>query len=283
MYYSFILYLVILFIIFIIYINSIKTKKNIILTDAVKYSPFQWTGSSQKIPYVIIQTNKGDKISTSMKAAMTTIIEMNPEYEYKYFNNEECRNYLRDDFGDYYVQLFDSLVPGAYKADFFRICYLNKHGGVYIDSSFVAVAPLRELIDPDDEFIAPQEVGDGILNAFMCSIPGHPLTEENIKLLVYNISNKVYGKTSIHPTGPAALGMTYKKLYGKLKVGVQNNIKILEYMNSYTYAVINYLFLHSRLPIKHNGKIFFYTRYPDYNSERRGHYNYDWLKRKVYK
>lgn len=272
--------IIIIFIIlfYFLFISSEKTRKKVVCdSDAIKYSPAQYEGPPQKIPYIIIQTNKDDKVTSSMKTAMMKIIKMNPEYEYKYFNNDDCRNYLQENFGDHHVQLFDSLVPGAFKADFFRICYLNKNGGVYIDSSFDAISPLRELIEQDDEFIGPHDMADGIYNAFMCSVPGHIISEENIKLLVYNISNKLYTGNPLGVTGPGSLGKVYKKLYGKIKIGIQNSVKIIKHTLD--------IFSENGGTISWKNKIFFNTRYKGYDKEFRkgGVYHTIWLNRKIYK
>lgn len=271
---------VIIVIIFVLYfyIPKFFRKKVEHNSDAIKFLSSRLLGSPQKIPYTIIQTHNHDKISESMKNAMMKIMKFNPEYEYKYFNDDDRKNYLKDNFGEYYVNLYDSLVPGAYKADLFRMCYLNKHGGVYIDSGFDEIFPLRDLIESNDEFIAPQDMGgNGIANGFICSIPNHELSSKNLDLMVYNISKKLYRLSSLHITGPGALGESYNSLYGQLRIGNKNNIKIISHERSGNI-------FNRRNIIKYNDKIIFNTRYQGYDDDRKEtRYSDLWTAKKVYK
>lgn len=254
--------------------NTIKRKTD----TCIKSADSKIVGKKQKIPFVIFQTNKEDEISVRMKEQMQNIINLNPEYAYKYFNDDDCRKYLAENYGEEYLNLYNQLVPGAFKSDFFRACYLCKDGGIYLDTSFRQMLPFSELIDENDEFIAPIDGNDNIYNAFMCSIPNHPLLVENIELIKYNITNRVYGKGPVYPTGPGAMGDTYKKLYGKIKIGEHNGIKIIEHTNNFSR-------LFSSNYIKYKNKIFFATRYKNYKNEGKkgGSYIILWWTKKIYK
>jgi mannosyltransferase OCH1-like enzyme len=194
----------------------------------------------QKIPKIIIQTDSEIQQPDRMFAAIKTILEKNPEYEYIYYDNKSAREFLIREYGKEIIQAYDRYIPGACKADLFRYCFLYRYGGVYLDSGMVCLNSLRNLIDPNDEFIAPEDDGiGGIYNAFMCSIPGHPLLKASIDELLKNVRNRFYGKTSLDIGGPLMMGQVFKTLYGEKPKrntiykgnNKEKDIKIIEHRN----------------------------------------------------
>jgi mannosyltransferase OCH1-like enzyme len=139
--------------------------------------------------------------------ATRTWIKNNPEYSYHFFNNEKIREYIKNNFEDRVLKAFDSLVPGAYKADLWRYCILYKEGGVYADAKQVNLVPLRKIIDPQMDFISVKDrPKNAIYNAFICAVPGHPFMKKAIDLSVDNILNKRYNSSNLDITGPETLG-----------------------------------------------------------------------------
>ena len=74
-----------------------------------------------EIPKIIIQTVCIKNIDDKTK---NKIIKNNPDYKYKYFNNDNCIKFITDNFSKSVVNAFHKLKPGAFKADLFRYCYL---------------------------------------------------------------------------------------------------------------------------------------------------------------
>ena len=110
---------------------------------AIKYLPPRtFLEIPQKIPRIIHQTHTRNEIPDNMQEAMETIISLNPEYEYRYYSDEDCRDFILKYLGSRVAKAYDSLIPGAYKADLFRYCVIYIKGGVYLDSGFVAINPL---------------------------------------------------------------------------------------------------------------------------------------------
>tara|TARA_Y100000991_G_C21960801_1_gene344381 strand:- start:949 stop:1686 length:738 start_codon:yes stop_codon:yes gene_type:complete len=65
-------------------------------------------------------------------------------YDYKiiFYADEDCVRILNEQFSPAYVRVFNSLITGAHRADFFRYCILYKLGGIYLD---VKIEPLIDL------------------------------------------------------------------------------------------------------------------------------------------
>lgn len=151
-----------------------------------------------KIPKVIIQTsNYNMNKNIQHNNAITSIIEMNPEYEYKFFNDTESRQFIIDNFKEnileedndkkYFLSdiiiAYDKLIPGSYKADLFRYCYLYINGGCYIDCKIIMKKPLNKIIDKDDSIVVCLE-NDILYNGVI-------FTEKNNKLMYNCIINCV--------------------------------------------------------------------------------------------
>jgi hypothetical protein len=79
--------------------------------------------------------------------------KLNPDYEIKLYDNIMCRQFLVDNYGEYYGEIFDFLEGGPIKADFWRACILYKNGGVYSDIDNMPLVPLEDFIEKDIEFV----------------------------------------------------------------------------------------------------------------------------------
>lgn len=179
-------------------------------------TPREEPKTEQEIPRIIYQTMKSRKVPASMKKAIDTWIDLNPEYEYQYFDDQRCREFIRVNFDTRVLNAYDTLVPGAFKADLWRYCILYLQGGVYVDVDMVAILPLKEIIEPDDEFISVRDHDpNAIFNAFIACKPQHPFLKEMIDYVVNSVETRYYGRSCLDPTGPLGFG---KVLQGMLDI-----------------------------------------------------------------
>ena len=112
------------------------------------------TDNEQKIPKRIIQTHETEAYKDIYhKNAVESLKNLNPEYEYVFFNSTERRQFLKNNFKKEVLEAYDTLVPGAYQADLFRYCYLYLNGGCYFDYKTIVREPLRNIIKKDDIFL----------------------------------------------------------------------------------------------------------------------------------
>ena len=113
----------------------------------------------QIIPKVIIQTsNYSMNLNNYHYGAIVSFIELNPEYQYKFFTDKECREYIRknkNELGDEYDLLkeYDLLLHGSLKCDIFKYFYLYINGGCYFHCKMISKKPLSKIIKPDDKLI----------------------------------------------------------------------------------------------------------------------------------
>ncbi len=106
--------------------------------------------SSNNIPKIIFFCNKTlDK----MKEYSDNWKKLNPEYEIRLYDNNMCRKFLLEEYGELYANIFDYLKDGPIKADFWRICILYKYGGVYSDIDNEPLVSLNDFVEPDIDFL----------------------------------------------------------------------------------------------------------------------------------
>lgn len=177
----------------------------------------------QKIPRVIYQTNSRNEVPDLMAKSIDLLCERNPSYDYQYFDDSSARNFIAITYPREVLEAYDTLVPGAYKADLFRYCLLYEKGGVYLDTGFhpvggsqlhpVDTKKLDDIILPNDTFLSAEDNFTGrIYNAFLCVTPKHPILKEAIELAVARISKREYTGSDLGITGPVLLAEAFEKV-----------------------------------------------------------------------
>jgi mannosyltransferase OCH1-like enzyme len=88
------------------------------------------------IPLCIYQTWHTTNLPPKMQQAVNTIKAHNPEFQHFLYDDNMCREFIRNNFPEDVLRAYDLLIPGAYKADLWRYCILYKKGGIYLDISY---------------------------------------------------------------------------------------------------------------------------------------------------
>ena len=212
-----------------------------------------------------------------------------------YFDDNQCRNFIQNNFDYSVLKAYDSLIPTAYKADLFRYCYLYINGGVYIDCKHTITCPLSELIDKDDQFLSVEDLKsegrNGILNSFMCSIPRLSFFQNMISEIVFNCQNKIYNSV-LEVTGPL-LAYKHLKCYN-INSCKNNDILISKLFSDVEFSkriknIIenNYSDFYPAVILRRSdNKIILYKEYPKYYAENysnKRRYGDLFYERKVYR
>jgi hypothetical protein len=172
--------------------------------------------SECKIPRKIYQTWKTDTVTQDVADTIEELKQMNPEYEYYFFSDKECKDYLYANYGQEYLDAFNKLKPGAFKADFWRYAILAKEGGVYIDLDMKLTKPLREIVDCDTDFYVVKDVPDSaIYQAFIAVVSNHPVLTGSTEECFNNIIEENMGDwvSVLSITGPKMMGKVYSMYY----------------------------------------------------------------------
>ncbi len=232
------------------------------------------------IPKWIFKT--GPALPTVMQHVYADMAEKNPGYQLFYFSDKDCEDYIRDYWGEEYVTLYNTLIPTAYKADFWRYLILHRHGGCYGDFSQVMLVTFDSLIEGMDQVfvVDTPESSDALYNAFMCVKPGNRIVQRAIDMCVHNIKTKNYGYNTLDVTGPRVLGRAYCEVMYKgakvnIPIGTKDKTRILNNFQMHSHFIVDEK--ENKLIVKKLGNHFGIV----YGG--RAHYGQLWHERKVFK
>lgn len=132
-------------------------------------------------PKIIHQTWKSTEIPPRWQRFRDAWKKFHPGWEFRLWTDEDNRRLVERDYTAF-LQLYDSYAYPVQKADFARILYLHKFGGVYADLDLEPLRPLDGIIDQPHLILGEEKEGMGkslnrrdfIINAFMASPKGHP-------------------------------------------------------------------------------------------------------------
>ena len=177
------------------------------------------TNKSNKIPKKIYQTWKTKQLTPEFQAIVDTWKTNNPEYEYYLFDDDDCIQFIANNFNKEVLETYNSIIPGAFKADLWRYCYLYIHGGVYIDIDTICLGKLSDfikdelLVVPIDLNINHSEGYHNLFNAFIAIVPGSKIMLDCINKIVKNVKyNSI--PSGLEFSGPGLLGRVVNTYLG---------------------------------------------------------------------
>jgi len=136
--------------------------------------PRQSMASTQKIPKIIWQTMKTNRVPVFIKTYADSWIDNNPEYEYRFFDDNDIIEFLKADFPDY-LDGYKKLKYGASKADLWRYLIIYKYGGVYADMDCKCITSLKQWVNPDATFVTQLGTNKDICQWLIISIAQNPI------------------------------------------------------------------------------------------------------------
>ena len=205
------------------------------------------------IPLKIYQTWHTKDLPVDMAICVNLVKQDNPEFVHFLFDDDDCLVFIKKHFSNEVVDAFNNLIPGAYKADLFRLCILYIQGGIYMDIKLYCINRFKLIYLTqsehlvDDNYCGNHMFGkfmsySGSYNAFMICKANNPFLMDCINGIVYNVKNKIYGWSCLHPTGPLLLGYKYKQTKCNIPIDMQHisngvivykNISVIESYPSY--------------------------------------------------
>ena len=171
------------------------------------------------IPLNIYLTWGTKKLPIKMQENLDRMRIVNPEFNIQLFDDNDCRDFIQNNFPEDILIAFDTLNPGAYKADLWRLCILYINGGIYADIKlncinnfkFIALTEKEHLV-LDRPGIYWKEGEIGIYNALLVAKPKNILFLRCINKISENVKNKNYDFHCLYPTGPGLIGEEYIKM-----------------------------------------------------------------------
>jgi mannosyltransferase OCH1-like enzyme len=175
------------------------------------------------IPKKIVQTWENKNIEDEFQEKfINSWKNKNPDYDYYLFDKEERNEFIQKHFNNIIFDTYNNIIPGAYKADFFRYCYLYICGGITTDIDTLCIGKLNDFLLPNIDFLTTIDFNNNIYEGnhnlaggtIIASIPKHPILLNCINKIVYNIRNNVSLNGRLDFTGPGILGRAVNKFIG---------------------------------------------------------------------
>jgi len=146
---------------------------------------------SSYIPAQIIQTGKTRDLPLMARAAVVNVKSLNPEFEYRFFDDADVSTFVRKEFPEY-QQVFEKFPFRIQKFDFFRYLVVFKLGGFYFDLDVFLASGLEalrkhECVFPFEELTINRflrgryEMDWEIGNYAFGAVPNHPFLEAVIQ------------------------------------------------------------------------------------------------------
>jgi len=186
------------------------------------------------IPANLFQTWHTTKLPPLMYNAVAKIRKLNPRFNYKIFDDNDCREFIKNNFKHDVLNAYDNLIPGAYKADLWRYCILYKCGGIYLDIKYEPLNGFRFINLLEKEHLVADLDNVCIYNALMVCKAGNEILLKVINRIVENVQTKFYGECYLSPTGPRLLSnfvSTNDDIVDLKHSQLDSNYKLLSYNN----------------------------------------------------
>ena len=217
------------------------------------------------IPKIIHQTFETKNKPVGMAKACESWRVNNHDYVYLFYDASERIDFIKEHFEKPVLTAYDTILPGAFKADLFRYCVLYIRGGVYVDSDTICLTSIDKYISSNDKLVVVRDdpmAKKWLANAFIAVTPKHPLMWEAINQAVKNIQSK-QEQFYLDYTGPGLLGKCLNRVSGRdieteYELGDQRigkeRVKILQHDFTTTQ-------------FKYNGEPILHVEYPAYREE----------------
>jgi mannosyltransferase OCH1-like enzyme len=117
--------------------------------------------------------------------------EKNPDWEYKYVSGKERAEFVLNNFGQEWFDIYNSYKTNVSRADLWRYMCLYINGGLYADLDLLCIKPIKNFFDLSQNFIASEEPGGPGYSQMIFASSSKNIFLENV---LNNIKIKKYEK-----------------------------------------------------------------------------------------
>jgi mannosyltransferase OCH1-like enzyme len=134
------------------------------------------------------------------------LVESNPKIRFHLYDEDECRQFIKENFEQDVLDAYNNLIPCSYKSDLWRFCILYINGGIYMDIKYRCVNNFKFISLTEEEHFVRDRPENCIYTALIVTLPKNEIMKKCIYQIVENVKNKYYGINPLDPTGPGLLG-----------------------------------------------------------------------------
>lgn len=213
---------------------------------------------NKKIPNDIILTWKDHTVPSYV---FNNIKKLNPDKNIVFFEDEDCRKFLRETYNENFVTRFDSETCGCHKADFFRYAYLYECGGYYTDVDIEYNVPIDDFVGEDTEFfsIISAMFSTHIFQAILYVTPKHRIIKNCLNDMLLYGPNMVYLPGG-YKNAPPYTGAPTERMY-------QNYLNYTKTSDSNHLRLGNEVNINGRYGCVYNNTCIAWSRYETFNRE----------------
>jgi mannosyltransferase OCH1-like enzyme len=165
------------------------------------------------IPKRMMQTWEHKQLNPEFQIIVDTWKTHNPCYEFVLMDAIDREQFIQKYFEHDVIYTYQQIIPGAYKSDLFRYCYLWVNGGVYADIDTLCLGKLDDFLIPGIDFVVPIDLNlntnEGTHNlacGFIAAVPRHPVMMYCIQKIVHNVQTATVPVSKLDFSGPGILG-----------------------------------------------------------------------------
>ena len=200
--------------------------------DIVEYKEFPVTGvfiaefTKSLIPNKIWQTYK-DEYNTLPEYAIeasNTWKNINPNYDYEYMSDAQAKTFIKEKFGQNWLDIFNGLPVGVMRGDLWRYMVIYEYGGIYADLDTRCIKPIDSWLLKDKEMIVCPENDRDFCQWTFAATPKHPILKSVLDYIYMVLSSPKYGEQHFvhNHTGPVAW------TFGIMNALQLNNVNLID-------------------------------------------------------
>ena len=183
---------------------------------------------------------------------------LNPEYELKLYDNNMCEQFLLNEYGQLFKDVFNFIPDGPIKADFWRVCIIYRCGGIYVDADIEPLISLKHFLEDNITFAT---CIIGVRNYNPHIIISH-IGNIYLKLCIdtyinYYLSKKIYSYDEWSIV--CIVNNIFRYPFSDEGLYIQPNERIQLFKNKYQNGLINEHSVYKNIRVFNN-------RYPTYNN-----------------
>ena len=146
------------------------------------------------IPRRIVQSWCNRNLTPGIEELCNTHRNCNPGYEYVFYDDKECRDFIEEHFHENVLLAYDALIPGAFKADLFRYCELYINGGWWFDIDMMSVGSIDAFVGTEIEFACPRDAAGrddapALYQALLGASKGNSVLERAIRQVAHTVAH----------------------------------------------------------------------------------------------
>ena len=145
------------------------------------------------IPAKIHQLVDSNYISKKMYNTINNNTNSNIEFEFNFYNENDCRNFIAENFVDQVLFAYDYLPKGHYKNNLAKYCILYSYGGIYLEPHYNIKTKLIEYIQQNPLVFVKNDINT-VSTDIIIAPPGLDIFRVSIEVIINLVNNNKVSK-----------------------------------------------------------------------------------------